>query len=83
MHEVLVTCCKTTCDVVASDKEHDFVRLGSDFVSQLGLQLNIDKLVEVCCSRFFTVANIQLISALLNCLVILSFEIDKTLSVAS
>jgi len=32
---------------VASDKEHDFVQLVTDFVSQLGLQLNVTKLVEV------------------------------------
>jgi len=36
------------CNVAASDKEHDFVRLVTDFVSQLGLQLNVDKLIEVC-----------------------------------
>ena len=34
-------------NVVASDKEHDFVRLVTDFVSQLGLQLNVSKLIEV------------------------------------
>jgi len=36
------------CIVAASDKEHDFVRLVTDFVSQLGLQLNVAKLIEVC-----------------------------------
>jgi len=36
------------CNIAASDKEHDFVRLVTDFVSQLGLQLNVAKLIEVC-----------------------------------
>ena len=36
------------CKIAASDKEHDFVRLVTDFVSQLGLQLNVAKLIEVC-----------------------------------
>ena len=35
-------------DFAASDKEHDFVRLVTEFVSQLGLQLNVAKLIEVC-----------------------------------
>jgi len=46
----LVTCGLVTncvCIVVASDKEHDFVRLVTDFVSQLGLQLNVNKLIKV------------------------------------
>jgi len=38
---------KLMCGVVASDKEHDFVRLVTDFVGQLGLQLNVTKLTEV------------------------------------
>jgi len=45
--EVLLVCTKMACDAVASDKEHDFVRLVTDFVGQLGLQLNVSKLVEV------------------------------------
>jgi len=55
-YEVQVPCHTMMFNVAASDKEHDFVRLVTDFVSQLGLQLNVSKLIEVdaqvldCCS---------------------------------
>jgi len=62
---------KMACGVTAADKEHDFVRLVTDFITQLGLQLNVTKLIEVgatlfhCCTHF----------ALLNC-----FQVDNFLS---
>ena len=40
--------CNVLCDVAASDNEHDFAALVVDLVSQLGLQLSVTKLIEVC-----------------------------------
>jgi len=48
------------CGVVASDKEHDFVRLVTDFVSQLGLQLNVNKLIEVSALQRYSCTDFML-----------------------